>query len=158
MEIKNIKKVNKNGVAATGTVVMDSEVFINNIEILEGENGLFFNMPGQSYKDENGEWKTNYYAVPVSSEARNEILEIIKKAYAEDKYRKVSSSKRPNLKGYINIKAKNVSIRVLYTEIGNVFTPSETYEKDGETKYAHFVNIDAKQAKEIAEAFKKALA
>ena len=157
MEIKNINKIEKNGIRASGTVAMTEEVYINDIAVLEGKNGMYFEMPGQRYKD-GEEWKTNYYAVPVSAEARAEIMAAVQEAVDNGKMRAVSTEKRPSLKGYVNIKAKNVSVRVSYTDKGNVITPSRKYEKNGETKYAHYVGLSKEQAEAIAEAFKAALA
>lgn len=157
MEIKNIKHINKNGIVASGTVVMEDEVFINDITVFEGEKGIFFNMPGKNYMNEDtGEWHTHYFAVPTDKESFKEILQSVKAAVAEGKLR--GNFDNPYLKGYTSVKAKNVSIVVSYTDKGTVITPSRKYEKDGETKYAHYVVINKEQADAIAEAFKAALA
>ena len=155
MTIRNKKEINKNGIKATGYVTVDA--YVNEVAIINGKNGIFFEMPGQRYKD-GEEWKTNYYAVPVSAEARAEIMAAVQEAVDNGKMRAVSTEKRPSLKGYVNIKAKNVSVRVSYTDKGNVITPSRKYEKNGETKYAHYVGLSKEQAEAIAEAFKAALA
>jgi len=155
MEIKNMNKVNKGGIAATGTVVMTEEVYINDIAVLEGKNGIYIDM-SYSYKS-GDEWKKTNYAVPVSPEAHAEIMAAVQEAIDNGKMRAVSTEKRPTLKGYVNIKAKNVSIRVSFTDKGQVITPSRQYEKNGETKYAHYVGISKEQAESIAEAFKAAM-
>ena len=158
MEIKNMKKIEKGGIKATGTVVMDYEVYINDIAVLNSKEGkMYIDLPGQPYKD-GEEWKKNYYAVPVSAEARAALMAAVQEAIDNGHLRKVSTDKRPSLQGFVSVKAKNVSIRVSYTDKGNVITPSRSYEKDGEKKYASYIGLNKEQAEAIKAAFAAALA
>lgn len=155
MKINNVKK---NNGWYNGTVVMTEEVFINDVAVIEGKDGLFFEMPHDRYQA-GEEWKKAYHAVPTSAEARAEIMAAVQEAVDNDKMRAVTFEKRPALKGFVSIKAKNVSIKVSYNpETGRVSTPYRKYEKDGETKYANYIGISKEQADAIAEAFKAEIA
>ena len=150
MTIRNKKEINKNGIKATGYVTVDA--YVNEVAIINGKNGIFFEMPGQRYQDAEGNWQTSYYATPADKEAAAAILQQVKDKVAADDYRKVSFEKRPNLMGFCSVKGV-VSAKVSITDAGRIVTPSRKYEKDGETKYANYVGISKEQADMIAAAF-----
>lgn len=158
MTINNLRKVEKSGIIATGNVEV-KDVYINDIKIKRGQNGLFFEMPGRNYQDAEGNWKTAYYAVPVSKESRDAILAQIQTLVDENKYRAFTSDKDKLLIGFCSVKVETpVSAKVMLTEkdgVKRVTTDYRTYEKDGEKKYVHYVGLTKEIADEILVEFEK---
>jgi len=152
MEIRSQKAINKGGVKATGYVTIN-EVYVNDIVVKKSDKGVFFEMPGQSYKDLEGNWKKSYHAAPINKESAAEILATVKQAVEDKKYRVLLSDKDKMQLGFINLKCDNISAKVSITDDGRIITPYRSYEKDGEKKYVNFVNLTKEQADEVKKAF-----
>lgn len=151
MEIRNKKAINKGGVKETGYVTL-SDVSVNDILVKKGSKGIFFEMPGENYKKDD-EWKRSSYATPTDKESAATILEAVKKAVDEKKYREYTSETDKLLIGFVNLKCDNVSVKVSLTEDGRIITPYRKYEKDGEPKYFNFISLTKEQADEVKKAF-----
>ncbi len=75
-----VRKISSEGkLKAYVTVTFDDCFVIHNVKVIEGKNGEFIAMP--SRKTKNGEYKD--VAHPIQSSFRNDIQEIILKAYEE---------------------------------------------------------------------------
>lgn len=59
------------------------QLAIGDMKIIEGQNGLFVGMPSRQGKDQSGETKYFDVAYPVTKEAREELQELVLKAYEE---------------------------------------------------------------------------
>jgi DNA-binding cell septation regulator SpoVG len=152
MEIRHRKTIGKNGVKETGYVTLDA-VQVNEIVVKKSDKGIFFEMPGQLYKDAEGNWKKNYHATPISKESAAKILELVKKAVDENKYRPLTSERDRMQLGFVNLTLDQVSVKVSITDDGRIITPYRSYEKDGEKKYVNYVNLTKEQADAIRTAF-----
>lgn len=158
MEIKNFKRIDKAGIVATGNVEI-SGVYVNDIKIKNGSNGTFFEMPGRLYKDAEGNYKTAYYAIPVSKESKDAILAQVQDALDNNKYRPCTSDKDKLLVGFCSLKVETpISAKVILAEkdgIKRVTTDYKKYEVNGETKYSNFVSLTKELADEILVEFEK---
>ena len=73
-----IRKIAKEGkMKAIVSITLDDEFVVHDIKVIEGEKGLFIAMP--SRKTTTGEYRD--VAHPINSQTREQIQEIILKAY-----------------------------------------------------------------------------
>ena len=73
-----VRKVNTNNrVVALATIEIDNCFVVNDIKVLEGENGLFIGMPNR--KTSNGEYRDIAY--PINRETRQLIQNAIIEEY-----------------------------------------------------------------------------
>ena len=76
-----IRKVEKedNTLRAIASVTIEECFVVHDIKVIEGTEGLFIAMPSRKTKE--GEYKD--IAHPINTETRNELSDIVLKAYAE---------------------------------------------------------------------------
>lgn len=76
-----IRKVEKedNKLRAIASVTIEECFVVHDIKVIEGTEGLFIAMPSRKTKE--GEYKD--IAHPINTETRNELSDIVLKAYAE---------------------------------------------------------------------------
>jgi len=73
-----IKKINTNNrIVALATIVINNSIAINDIKVLEGDNGLFIGMPSRKMKS--GEYRDIAY--PINKEIRQLIQNAITEEY-----------------------------------------------------------------------------
>lgn len=167
IEIKTVKtyenatpETGKSTILKSAYVVIPGGIYINDMKVKNGQNGLFFEMPGKNYQDAEGNWKTSYYAIPASKESREAIMKQVQEAYDAGKYRKFTSEKDKLLVGFLNLKVETpVSVRVMLAEkdgVKRITTDYRSYEKDGEKKYVNFVGLTKDLAAEILTALENA--
>ena len=73
-----VRKITKEGkLKAIVSITLENEFVVHDIKVIEGEKGLFIAMP--SKKSADGEFRD--IAHPINSETRDELEEIIIKAY-----------------------------------------------------------------------------
>lgn len=77
--VKVVKISEKNRMKAVASITIDDCFVVNDIKVLEGENGLYISMP--SRKTLNGDFKD--VAHPINSETRNLIQESIINKYTQ---------------------------------------------------------------------------
>lgn len=77
VRVRKIAKVGK--MKAVVSITFDSEFVVHDIKVIEGEKGLFIAMPSKKTAD--GEYRD--IAHPINSQTRQELEEIILKAYEE---------------------------------------------------------------------------
>lgn len=59
-----------------------ADVFVvKNLKVVEGKNGIFVSMPQEKYESKEGEVKYADNAYPMSKEGREEINQLVIKAY-----------------------------------------------------------------------------
>lgn len=76
-EVRLRKIKTNNRIVALATIVIDNCFVVNEIKVLEGENGLFIGMP--SRKTQNGEYRDIAY--PINKETRQLIQNAIIEKY-----------------------------------------------------------------------------
>lgn len=64
---------------AVASITIDEEFVVHDIKVIEGQNGLFIAMPSKKM----GEGDFRDIAHPLKSETRNQLKELILKAYDE---------------------------------------------------------------------------
>lgn len=64
---------------AVASITIDEEFVVHDIKVIEGQNGLFIAMPSKKM----GEGDFRDIAHPLKSETRNQLKELILKAYEE---------------------------------------------------------------------------
>ena len=75
-----IRKITKEGkMKAVVSITLDDEFVIHDIEVIEGEKGLFIAMPSRRAGD--GEYRD--IAHPINSETREKVQNIILEKYSE---------------------------------------------------------------------------
>jgi DNA-binding cell septation regulator SpoVG len=148
-------------IVSSGKVTgLTGEITIKNVQKVEitkdGATSVIYTLPGNNVKAEDGTWKNYPYAMPITKEAR----ELVNAKAAAATVRAVSSEKRPNLKGYLDIAvpAENFSVMVsiIKNKDGNLFvsTPSRKgQDKDGNTRYYNDVILSDEQKKAVLEAY-----
>lgn len=75
-----IRKVGDDGkMKAVASITFDGEFVVHDIKVIEGQNGLFIAMPSKKM----GEGDFRDIAHPLTSETRNQLKEVVLKAYDE---------------------------------------------------------------------------
>lgn len=91
MEITDVRvrKVTKDGkMKAVVSITIDNEFVVHDIKVIEGEKGLFIDMPSRKAGD--GEYRD--IAHPINSQIRNKIQTMVLEKY-EDALKEESSEK-----------------------------------------------------------------
>ena len=85
MEVKRINKLEGDGALRAFCDVTIAEMFlVKGLRVVEGKKGLFVSMPQEQGKD--GNWYDT--VIPLSKEARQQISEVVLKAYQSDSAKK----------------------------------------------------------------------
>lgn len=75
-----VKRLIRDGkMRGMASITIDDAFVVHDIKIIEGDKGLFIAMPSRKAKD--GEYRD--IAHPINSDTRNEIQELVLKAYEE---------------------------------------------------------------------------
>lgn len=75
-----IRKVGDDGkMKAVASITFDGEFVVHDIKVIEGQNGLFIAMPSKKM----GEGDFRDIAHPLTSETRNQLKDVVLKAYDE---------------------------------------------------------------------------
>ena len=68
-------------VKAFATITIANSFMVHNINVIEGNKGLFVAMPNQSYQNNNGDTKYSDICHAISAEMKHRIDEVVLKAY-----------------------------------------------------------------------------
>lgn len=78
-DVRIRKIADESKMKAVASITFDGEFVVHDIKVIEGQNGLFIAMPSKKM----GEGDFRDIAHPLTSETRNQLKEIILKAYEE---------------------------------------------------------------------------